>query len=564
MHLLLTLGHNSSAIGITANDLVCGYEQERLDRIKSSSAFPCDAIDLIGSNLTEHESKMIFVSHWFDNFKFHSNQFYRISKYYDYSAMDAFKREYEIVHLSPQLTHHDAHAWSAVSFFETHWTGGNVDAHIIVADGFGNCQEVVSIYKMTGTGHDFKVKKIAARHGYTASLGLLYQYATAFCGMTENQDEYKFLGYESNITDVCSDHEISKLDDFATTVSSVLKSNSKDMPFKESEWINQSDLSATRAEFYKIFNSALSLISTSRHVMSLRTVIGYFIQKTLETYYTNLIQEFNISNVLLAGGVHYNVKLNNLVSKLVSGFISIVPLAGDQGAAIGLRRSRGYSFPFKGLLWGHRNLTISKANLALPRYVEYTKNVDHYIDLVCELLSNNRLVNIITGSMEFGPRALCNTSTLALPTAENVQLINVLNGRNTVMPFAGVMLDSNASYFHDEKDIEKIIGSTRYMITTMDYKSDVDTYMYRGIMHSHPTLSMFTGRPQLVTRHSVIGQILSRLDTKALINTSLNVHGVPIVFSTKQALTDYGYNLDQAKRLNTAPPVLVIGDFKDQ
>ena len=45
-YLLISLGHNASAI-FTSKNVTIGYEQERLDGIKSSSQFPYDAISEI-------------------------------------------------------------------------------------------------------------------------------------------------------------------------------------------------------------------------------------------------------------------------------------------------------------------------------------------------------------------------------------------------------------------------------------------------------------------------------------------------------------------------------------
>ena len=44
-YLLITLGHNSSALFVDSDDKVIGYEQERLSGIKSDSQFPMDAIN---------------------------------------------------------------------------------------------------------------------------------------------------------------------------------------------------------------------------------------------------------------------------------------------------------------------------------------------------------------------------------------------------------------------------------------------------------------------------------------------------------------------------------------
>ena len=38
-NLLLTLGHNSSAVLMDDDKVVCGYENERLSKVKSDSAF---------------------------------------------------------------------------------------------------------------------------------------------------------------------------------------------------------------------------------------------------------------------------------------------------------------------------------------------------------------------------------------------------------------------------------------------------------------------------------------------------------------------------------------------
>ena len=41
-------------------------------------------------------------------------------------------------------------------------------------------------------------------------------------------------------------------------------------------------------------------------------------------------------NVIVCGGPFYNVKLNNSIFEAIDGLFCAMPLAGDQGAAIGL------------------------------------------------------------------------------------------------------------------------------------------------------------------------------------------------------------------------------------
>ncbi|MBR6907817.1 hypothetical protein IKN40_04955, partial [bacterium] len=65
--LLLTLGHNSSAIFIDDN-CVIGYEEERLTGIKADSQFPNNAIAEIIRNkgIKNVKGCKIYISHWFD------------------------------------------------------------------------------------------------------------------------------------------------------------------------------------------------------------------------------------------------------------------------------------------------------------------------------------------------------------------------------------------------------------------------------------------------------------------------------------------------------------------
>ena len=67
---------------------------------------------------------------------------------------------------------------------------------------------------------------------------------------------------------------------------------------------------------------------------------------------------------------------------------------------------------------------------------EYFEDKQKFIDRISELLKQDKIVNIMTDDLEFGPRALGSTTTMALPTRNNVSYINKLNNRNDVMPMA--------------------------------------------------------------------------------------------------------------------------------
>jgi len=578
MNLLLTLGHNSSAITTDEFRIVAGYEEERLNRIKSSSQFPQLSIEECLKNHQNNVlgSQYLYVSHWFDDFDFHKNGFN--DKHWNPHFVEELcsTHKLKLVTLNPQFTHHDAHAWAARAFYEAHSTALD-PIHICVADGFGNKEEVFSIYKWNAAADTMSL--IHRVYGYENSLGLLYQYATSYCGMKENQDEYKFLGYETWVDEVLTNSEIKNLQTEAHKWADEFQKRTSD-PSSNSSYISVERLISVKNKLWARFDEVIEKITGKKKEAfgktDLRKIIGHFVQCIIENYYTNIIDDFSIDNIIVTGGLHYNVKLNNHILSKIPGEFCATPLAGDQGAAIGLMRyNEGSVMGLDSLLWGHRDLRVPGIICAngtefRPGHF-YFNNKQSYIDFVVSQLKQNKIVNTVTGSMEFGPRALCNTTTLSLPFNDNVATINSLNGRDTVMPMAPVMLKQHAHAFFNHSDISRVAGSLDYMILTLDYHPTVDVERFRGVMHPYPKFSNkygYSGRPQLIESNNIqpISNILRSLypEHPALINTSLNVHGVPIVYSAKDAIEDMAFNLKEVEASNgqMTAPILVIGNFQ--
>jgi len=572
MNLLITLGHNASAILTDShNRIIAGYEEERINRVKSSSQFPQLAIEECLKRTEGSEFEYLYVSHWFDDFDFATNGF--SDKHWNAAYVRDLcdKTGLKLVTLTPQFTHHDAHAWAARAFFEAHSTALD-GIHICVADGFGNKEEVFSIYKWKP--HSDSMQLVHRVYGYENSLGLLYQYATSYCGMKENQDEYKFLGYETWVDEVLTNKEIQDLQLEAIRWAEKYRANVGEQSTNKT-YINVDRLVQVKANLWAQFDSVIYKITGKNkndfNHGDLRRIIGHFVQCIIENYYADVIEEFSIDNIIVTGGLHYNVKLNNHILSKIPGEFCATPLAGDQGAAVGLMRYHQNSvLGLDSLLWGHRDLFVPCDNGAefKPGHF-YFDNKQSYISFVVSQLKQNKIVNTVTGSMEFGPRALCNTTTLALPTEENVATINSLNGRDTVMPMAPVMLKQYADAFFSNNDINRVAGSLDYMILTLDYHPTVDVNRFRGVMHPYPKFSGkygYSGRPQMIEANNIqpISNILRALypDHPALINTSLNVHGVPIVYSAQHAIDDMAFNVDEAKKQGLTTPILVIGNFQ--
>ena len=463
--LLISLGHNSSAIFVDNSDPqqqeIIGYEQERLSGIKADSQFPRDAINEITKHISSNKFRgcCVLISHWF-NFGPHLTA----NKYITQNDIDWLRYICgSDIHMCERgFTHHDAHAYSAYEFFKYHRSNYDVKGPImcLVVDGFGNNGEILSLY----TTDEIKGISLVRRvYGYDASLGLMYQYATAFVGMKENQDEYKFLGYEAHIDEYVDKQQLDTIDHIIETQKEQLikwfDTHSKEPEYYPSnEVIDFKLLNKVREDWNEVFTDVLKSIgfNSDKTCFAARCVIAYFIQQLCErTLVAWLNDNYNPENLIVAGGVFYNVKLNQtLCEKCAQKLFSVMPLAGDQGAAIGMyAKYCNRQFEFGNLCWGKRNFynieKLVKQKQDKNTRLVYAKikssvELENVQENIARLIADNNIVNLVIGNMEFGPRALCHTSTLFLPTSENIHCNNVMNGRNEVMPCAPVCTRDNA------------------------------------------------------------------------------------------------------------------------
>lgn len=559
MKLLLTLGHNSSAIGLTDNnEMICGYEEERLNRVKSCSAFPKLSIEEIFKYHTPDisENNEIFISHWFNNYDFSGVNNKHLDVEYLMTLEHLYK--FKIVSLSNDFTHHDAHARAALEFYK-YSSKNKFNGHIIVADGFGNNEEVFSIYNVK----DNNAEKVLSNNVLSNSLGMMYQYATSFCGMKENQDEYKFLGYESHLLDIFSNEVKSNIDNMSFHIVNdwyTLLDKRKNIDVNKDFEINLDGLNGVKSYWYNVFERLIdSLEFDKTSDKNIRTIVGYFVQTIIEQCLMHVIKAYDIENIIVSGGIFYNVKLNNAIMKHVKNFC-VIPLAGDQGAAIGLySHMTNNVFDFKDMCFGKRSLADANYHHN-DNDILCFNNKEDFEKAIIDRLNNDIIVQIVCGDMEFGPRALCHTSTLMLPTSENVSMINRLNSRNDVMPMAPVILMSNKHMFFNDDDLKKVIGSDEFMIITYQYNDGVDYDKYCGIMHHYSYTNKYTGRPQFIKDDHILYNVMNKIESKALINTSFNYHGMPIVFSVNDAINDFN---NQKKNLlpHDKKICLIFGTF---
>lgn len=530
--LVLTLGHNSSAIAIQDGTILGGYEEERFTKIKSDSAFPAQSINRLmhyfGSDFDD-----VCVGHWFTAGSIVNG------KYIDLDRIKSISTD--IYSIDNGLTHHDSHMLSTHAFGKHYHFPSN--HMVIVADGFGTFGECISVYDKSAAGSQL----LNRYFGYNKSLGMLYQYATAYLGMKMHNHEYKMLGYEAHIHEVLTNEKIVQLFDIIASDAHERVKYMYNVPIEldTDPIVSKSALASTQHEITNLLDSVLERLEL-RDISQFtkRVVIAHYVQSIVESVIGSIVSLYKPANLMVVGGLFYNVKLNHLLADSVEKF-SVFPLAGDQGAGLGVYQANHRDLVWPGHLnWGHRNLSNVEGI-----GIETVTSDDDALDLANKELSEYGMVNIVRGAMEFGPRSLCNTATIALPTMQSVEQINAMNDRTTVMPMAPAMTYSQAKTHL--VGVDKVVGSLEYMVATRDVVPGLVDKLLGG-SHFYMLQSRHTCRPQIIRESD--GLMTELLNVHGpLINTSFNYHGVPIAFD-KETI-EYSHSMQ--RKFSTIKTIVV-------
>jgi len=152
---------------------------------------------------------------------------------------------------------------------------------------------------------------------------------------------------------------------------------------------------------------------------------------------------------------------------------------------------------------------------------------------VAEKLAAGKVVGLAYGRMEFGPRALGHRSILAPATDRSINdSLNERLKRTEFMPFAPVTLRSLASSCFKGWEPEHV--SSRFMTMCYDTTEEFGKQC-PAVVHVDGT-----ARPQVVDEKDglyerVVRAYLERTGLMALVNTSFNAHGEPIVCNAEDA-----------------------------
>lgn len=444
------------------------------------------------------------------------------------------------------VKHHEAHAASA--FYPSPFQ----QAAILTVDGVGEW-DTLSIGR--GDGNLIEIKE--SIH-FPHSLGLLYSAFTYFTGFKVNSGEYKLMGLApygeprhvqaiyDNLIDVKADGSFRlNLDYFNYHVGLTMTNGRFDRlfgarPRKPESPLRQLDMDLARSVQVVLEDVMLKIV---RHVK----------------------QEIGGEQLVLAGGTALNCVANGKILKeRIFRDLWIQPAAGDAGGALGAAlqfwhqnldrprhvdgRNDGQKGSFLGPAYGADEIRsfLQQEGIA---YEELEPG--QVAARVAELIDAQKVIGVLHGRMEYGPRALGHRSIIGDARSREMQkLMNLkIKFRESFRPFAPAVLEDRAGEIFD------CDYPSRYMLLVYDVrperrrplsaKDQARTGLDKlavvrsdvpAITHVDHSARIHTvDRENNPFFYDVIAAFRERTGCPVVINTSFNVRGEPIVNTPRDA-----------------------------
>ena len=270
--------------------------------------------------------------------------------------------------------------------------------------------------------------------------------------------------------------------------------------------------------------------------------IQKYTEKMLVELFKRCFEKTGIKNFIFSGGVAMNVKANKVIGEL--DFVDDLFVAGsssDESQSIGACYYVNYLNEIKNKPLENLYLGTDVCAEEVKDYIEKNVLNEKYKvsvvtnDEIANLLADGEIIARVCGRMEFGARALGNRSILADPSnSETVKKINeMIKDRDFWMPFAATIMDTFVErYLINPKNFE-----SRYMAIAMDAKKEHLSEIKAG---THPYDE--TVRPQILSKnqnesyYDLLEKFSKITGIGALLNTSFNLHGIPMVNTLADAM----------------------------
>ncbi len=560
--------HDSAACLVRDGEIVAAAQEERFTRKKHDARFPLQALQycLAEAGLQAGELDLVafydkpllkldrlletYLASWPRGFRLFSlglptwlEKKLHIPRQLDRGLGGTYRGRYVF------LQHHESHAASA--FFPSPYD----EAAILTLDGVG---EWTTGSIAIGRGNRLQMlRELRFPH----SLGLLYSALTYFTGFKVNSGEHKLMGLAAYGSPRYKERILGQLVDLKPDGSFRL-----DMRY----FGYTRDDVMTSTAMAELFDGPPRKPETpiTQREMDLAASIQAVTEEIVLRIARHAHALTSAKRLVLAGGVALNCVANGRLSR-EGPFeqLWIQPAAGDAGGALGAAL-----FVWHQLL-GHPRLPAGgdrqRGSLLGPAYADQEvrrqldalgavyepfASEDALVERIAELIAAGRVVGHFAGRMEFGPRALGSRSILGDPRSPTMQrTMNLaIKLRESFRPFAPAILQERAHEYFELREgqhspymllaaavrpqqrvapagqggeqargLERVseVRSTLPAVTHVDYSARVQSVDSERFPRFYKILKAFE----------------RRTGCPALINTSFNVRGEPIVNTPAEA-----------------------------
>ncbi|RXG13111.1 carbamoyltransferase [Leeuwenhoekiella aestuarii] len=409
--------------------------------------------------------------------------------------------------------HHLCHAINACASFK-----GN-NGICLVIDGDGEVG-AISAFLLK----DRKLKRLWRSWG-PGSLGSYYGWLTSMCGFDwKAGEEWKVMGLAA--FGKVQPQLLNKLKDLMTIA------NGKAFLSKIVTENNWDELLSYQKESGQHYLEMADLAASGQEAYS------YFVNELL-----NRCDTYNEEQLILSGGCALNSSFNGkLAASNRYSSIHVPSAPADDGNAIGaallswMKHSKTNEIPYIGsspYLGTHANWD--------PAYKDKLSNlpglkISHLskksATILAKKLAAGKIIGVLRGRAEFGPRALGNRSILANPMSPSMKdrINKLVKKREPYRPFAPLITEKNVSRYFQHQHLSP------YMSFTLPWKPQYIEILPAVIHHDG------TGRLQTLCKednpwlNELLNEFEKHTGEAVLLNTSFNVMGKPIVHTLEDAL----------------------------
>jgi carbamoyltransferase len=404
-----------------------------------------------------------------------------------------------------------------------------VECLVLTIDAFGDFRNYCA-YVAKRDSRDGSVSFDEVSSGNNFIVGRLYRYVTLILNMKPNEHEYKVMGLAPY-----------GKSEYAEDVLKIFRN------YQDVDGVKFRDVNFPKDLYFQVKDDLKGC-----RFDAIATGLQIYTEELILAWVENLVIQTGISNIVIGGGVAMNVKANSLISKSSLIKSLYIPPSPDDSS-----QSMGAAYVANALLgvnknkieFDNSNFPISNAYLGRGFNSDYLTEVgtefsllngysfqEQGVGLAAKLLSEGLILGRFAGRAEFGARALGNRSILANPGDPSIKKVinEKIKNRDFWMPFAATVLYEYADeYLH--LDVEK--SSYAYM-TNACATTSVGAKKLSAAIHPYDE----SCRPQILKKQmnpsywDLIHIFGDYTGTYALLNTSLNFHGKPIVGDVHEAL----------------------------